>query len=220
MKIPTNKIILVLGVLGALLVVSSSNGVLTIDGQNTTGQAGQERTGGRNNEGQNPFSQSQEALLNQAASGVFLNKNNGANQEQSKQIIDYLVAANKAIPLHPDALRFAMGQYFLGNPDQLHNAHAILQKSRELLEGIEPPPQALVFHTLSIELLAQYATILETTLATPTETFGPEIFGDVFSVTARKVDHAQTEAQFLATQFNFPYAPPRVIQLYDDALGR
>lgn len=163
--------------------------------------------------------ESQDEILNQAAQDIFLSKKSSFAQERTKKITDYLIVANNAIPINAPALRLAIGQAALGGYEELDDARERIEKGVLSLRLMTPPAEAAVFHTLSLDLLVSYERILEKIRATPREQVKQAVFADDLNNMSKTASLARTESRFLTSKFDIPYAPARVVQLYDEAIG-
>ena len=162
----------------------------------------------------------QDPLAENAAKDIFVKRSSPEFQKRIQSIAAYIGQSQQTLSLTPQALRFALGEFFLGNKNLLQDARARLENAKADMQNVAAPPEAQVFHALSIELIDEYVTMIAKALDTPRKNITASLFGDVFVKTRKTVTQARTEFRFLTSRFNLPYATPLVILLYDEALGR
>jgi len=161
----------------------------------------------------------EQGIVDQAAQGIFLEKKSLFFRERAKTITNYLINANNAIPINPAALRFAIGQAVLGTYGELADVQKRIDDAKTTIRALTPPAEASVFHALSLELLDLYGRILEKIHTTPRKDVNQSTFAGDLAAIKKTVALERQEARFLTSQFDIPYAPPRVILLYDEAIG-
>ncbi len=144
----------------------------------------------------------------------------GASFSQGTSIARYIGQSQGVITLSPPALRFALAETLLGNKQPLQDSQSRLEQAKIDLQNIAPPPEAQVFHALSIELITEYATIVAKVLDTPSKDLRSSVLTNLLANTKKTATNARREFQFLTGQFDLPYTTPLVILLYDEALGR
>ncbi len=144
----------------------------------------------------------------------------GTSFNQGSRIARYIGQSQGVITLSPPALRFALAETLLGNKQPLQDSQARLEQTKTDLQNITPPPEAQVFHALSIELINEYATIVTKVLDTPSKDLRSSTIANLLAKTKKTATQARREFQFLTGQFDLPYTTPLVILLYDEALGR
>lgn len=151
------------------------------------------------------------------AKDVFISSSKKITKE-GREMIRYVNTSNDAIPLTTEALRFALIEAILGNYDPVKDAISRLDQGKLMLQGIQPPIEAMALHRMSISLLEEYRTLLSAVITIPRDQFDSSQLEDDFSRLNGLWGIANTELRAIKQRHAISLFP-KAITFYGEVLG-